>query len=303
MNLKDKKFLAPMSGINDIAFRILCKRHGADITSIGLISAEALIRKNKATMDLIRTSKAERPVSIQLFGNEEKKIRDAVKIIEPYADIIDFNFGCPSFKIIKQGYGAWLLQYPDKVRNIVKALRQSTNKPLTIKIRAGLNSIDYNQSLNIAKIIEEEKADALIIHPRSAKQGYSGKADWNLIKVLKSRLKITIVGNGDIFNSNDLKKMIDETGCDSVMVGRGALGNPLIFSEKNKGELKDIKKTFLEYLDIALEHNINKFAHIKMHAMFFFKGFGGSSDMRAKLSTTKNLEQLKELIESSQEIP
>ncbi len=295
--IKNAKILAPLSGINDIAFRLLSREYGADITYIGLVNAEAIVRGNKTTLDLIKTIPKERPVGIQLFGDNPNKISKAVKIVEPYADIIDFNFGCPSFKIIKQGYGAYLLEFPDKVEAIVKSLRQSTKKFLTIKMRAGLNDIDYHKALNIGKIIEKAGADALIIHPRSAKQGYSGKANWDLIAYLKKNLSIPIIGNGDIFKSDDIKRMYEITKCDAVMIGRGALGNPFIFQGKDNKSITEIREAFMKYLKYAKEFNITKnFAHIKMHALFFFKGFEGSSKLRLKLSKTKDLNELEHLI-------
>ena len=212
--LDGKLMLAPMHNITNIAFRLMCKKYGASLVSTELLSANAISRKNKSVMELAITDDSEKPVAIQLFSQNTENIVKAAKIIENNFDIIDFNLGCPSERIMAQGSGGALLKRKNKIAEIIRELSNNINIPITVKIRSGVNKRNIN-ALEIAKICEENGASGIIIHARTIEQGYSGKADLNIIKKLKENLKIPIIGNGDVFSGEDAKKMFDETGCDS----------------------------------------------------------------------------------------
>lgn len=209
LDIKGKMGLAPMSGINDLAFRMLCKDYGASLVSIGLISSDAISRENLKTDSMLTICQEERPISIQLFGTNEDTLIRSLKIAEKKADIIDFNAGCPDSKIMNQGCGAKLLDNPDKLIKIVKVLRKNTTKPLTIKLRIGNKSVI--DLVKLAKMLEIESVDGIIVHPRTASQKYMGRSDWEVIKEVKSSVKIPVIGNGDVNSLNDSDKMIKLT--------------------------------------------------------------------------------------------
>lgn len=300
LELKNKVFLAPMADINDIAFRVLCKRAGAGLICLEMVNANAIVRNNKATLRKIKFSEEEKPVSIQIFGVKEDVIAEAAKIIEKQgADIIDFNLGCPYEKVLRQGAGAALLKRPTKIGSIIKTLVNAVNIPITVKIRK------CKKGLEIAKIIEKNGASAIAVHPRTIKQGYSGKADWHFIKQIKENVSIPVIGSGDILDYKDVPKMLKYTGCDFVMIGRGCIGNPHIFREtldfldkKEVVKLSGSEKIglFFEYLELAKKFDINNFSHLKRQALNFTKGIKGSVKFRDKLSRVTDIETLYKLV-------
>src|SRR3989344_8644635 len=223
MNLKNPFILAPMAGYSDIAFRILCKKYEASLCYTEQISAIALKNENRKTLELIRTSSEDKPVSLQLSGRDRKILSEVIKKHEKNYDYIDLNFGCPSKKIVKCGYGSALLKEKNYVKELLKYLSSNMKKPLTIKMRSGFKK---DEALELVKVMEPY-VYAVAIHARTREQGYTGKADWDVIKRVKANTSIPIIGNGDIFTSEDAIKMLDYAKCDYVMVGRGALGNPL----------------------------------------------------------------------------
>jgi tRNA-dihydrouridine synthase B len=293
-NIKlNNAFLAPMADINDIAFRVLCKRAGAGLICSEMVNANAIVRNNKATLKKIKFSDEEKPISIQIFGAKEDIISEAAKIVEKSgADIIDFNLGCPYDKVLRQGAGAALLKRPKKIGLIIKKLVESVSIPVTAKIRK------CDKGIEIAKIIEENGASAIAVHPRTVKQGYSGKADWHFIKEIKENVSIPVIGSGDVFNFRDVKKMMKYTGCDGVMIGRGCIGNPNIFREVV--EEKEIKidkiELFFEYFRLCKEFGIDKFAHINRQALNFTKGIRSSGKFRNELSKVRDVDKLIELM-------
>jgi len=233
-------FVAPMASISDAAFRLICLKNGFSLAFTEMISANALVRKNKATLLLLQKTKEEKNFAPQIFGQNTKNLVNAAIILEKEygASIIDINFGCPASKIIKQGAGSALLKRPSKIKEIVSSVKKNINIPLSCKIRTGITKQNIN-ALEISKIIQDADADILTIHARTQSQGYSGNADWNIIKEIKNKIKIPIIGNGDINSKEDINKIIKETNCDGVMIGRAAKNNPLLLTNKNNNVFKD----------------------------------------------------------------
>ena len=310
-----KGFLAPMAGVSDPALRLQCKKKGAglvvtEFTSIhSIIAKEKQLKEKKKTIqDFIEFSESERPLSIQLFGSDLLALEKAAKIVEPFFDIIDYNMGCPAPHITQQMAGAALLQEANLTKQIFRTLKNAVSKPITLKIRLGATDASRYLFKEIAQIAEDEGIEMITLHPRTISQGYSGKADWKMIKELKEISNIPIVGNGDIINPEDAKSMLDETGCDYVMIGRGAMGNPFLFEQINdylktgsyrEYSFNDRLNSFFDYLDLTTQYKI-KFANIKSQAIRFTKGMIGGSKLRAKISLSKNLEELKKIMQESQ---
>ena len=233
VKIKNQIVLAPMAGISSTTYRSICKKMGAGLVVAEMVSDKALVYESKKTFDLLKMNEEERPISQQIFGSEEKTMAEAAKIVVDYMhpDIIDINMGCPVPKVaIRNGAGSGLLKHPEKVYNIVKAVVDAVDIPVTVKIRSGWDDKNINAT-EIAKICEKAGASAIFVHPRTRKQGYSGLSDWNIIKEVVNTVSIPVIGNGDIKTCYDAKKMLAETGCTAVMIGRGALGNPWLIKE------------------------------------------------------------------------
>ncbi len=303
-----KAFLAPMAGVSDPALRLICKELGAglvvtEFTSIHKIVA--LDQKQAKIAEFIEYAEQERPLSIQLFGSDVDTLAKAVRLVDPYFDIIDYNMGCPAPHITCQMAGAALLQEPELTRAIFRTLVANTSKPVTLKMRAGVQKPDRFRE--IAKIAEEEGIQMITLHARTLHQGYSGKADWNLITELKKLVKIPIVGNGDIRTPEDAKRMLDETGCDYVMIGRAACQNPFLFTQINQylqtGRYAEISfeerlTYFFKYLDYARKYPTISFANIKLQAMNFTRGAKGGKELRVKIGKVQDVEELKGTLNS-----
>ena len=296
-----------MAGINDRAFRQLCKEQGAGLIFSEMISSPALCRNNKATWGLIDLDEDERPYAIQLFGQKTEWIAKAMLLVEEkYSpDIIDFNLGCPAAKIICQGSGAALLLRTNRIQEILSECTKKLNTPLTVKIRSGPEKNKIN-AVEVAKICEQAGVCAITVHPRTTTQGYSGKSDWKIIKEVKEAVKIPVIGNGDINTPEDAKKMIEETGCDYVMIGRAAMKNPYIFKQMNdyfsKGKYdeatEDTKKNILKrYMELADQYKV-KFSSIKIHVQQFTIGIKGGAKLRHQLTLTKSIDELKIILNS-----
>ena len=231
LKLENWLIMAPMAGITSLPFRLIVKKLGAGLVTTEMISAEGLIRGQKTTLSYLKSHPDERPLSVQIFGSKpEVMARAAGIVVKAGANIVDINMGCPVKKIIKTGAGGALLRSPQRVKEIVTAVRRSCQVPLTVKIRAGW-STDKSVAVETALLIEDCGADAVTIHPRFVKQGFSGKADWNIIADVKEQLKIPVIGNGDVLDPSLALQMKGQTGCDGVMIGRGAIGNPWIFKQ------------------------------------------------------------------------
>ena len=306
-----KAFLAPMAGVSDPALRLQCKQMGAglvvtEFTNIhSIIAKEKQLKENMKTIqEFIEYSEQERPLSVQLFGSDLFALEKAAKIVEPYFDIIDYNMGCPAPHVTKQMAGGALLQEVNLTQQIFQTLVNAVKKPVTLKIRSGVTDASKFLFREIAEIAEDEGIQMITLHPRTVSQGYSGNADWNLIKELKEISSIPIVGNGDITTPEDAKKMIDETNCDYVMIGRGAMGNPFLFEQINdylknntyqEYSFKDRLDSFFEYLHLTSKYKI-KFANLKGQAMRFTKGMKGGSKIRSKITFATNIEELEKIM-------
>lgn len=226
---KKGALLAPLAGISNLPFRLLAREQGCALAYTEMISSNGLIRKTAKTYEYLKTSAEDRPLGAQIFGADPQIMADAARIVESIGvDLIDINMGCPVKKVIKAGAGAILMKDPELSARIIEVVKKAVKIPVTVKIRSGWNRSSIN-AVEIAKIAENSGADAITIHARTADQGYSGHADWKIIAAVKKAVKIPVIGNGDIRQPQDAVKMLAETDCDAVMVGRGSLGNPWIF--------------------------------------------------------------------------
>ncbi|MEK7851329.1 MAG: tRNA dihydrouridine synthase DusB [Deltaproteobacteria bacterium] len=304
LKLENNLILAPMAGITNLPFRLMCKEEGAGLVFSEMVSAMAIVRNSQKTSALLRTDEKERPLAVQLFGSEPKILAEAARIVEGVgADIIDINMGCPAKKVVSTGAGSSLLKDPFKIKEIIEAVRSAAKVPFTVKIRSGwdVKSINY---LEIGRIAEECGADAITLHSRTTAQQFGGHSDWSHIAELKKAVKIPVIGNGDVKTPEDAKKMLDETGCDGVMIGRGALGNPWIFSRT----LKYLKEGIVllpppeEEVFSAIRHHIEGLVEFmgersavkefRKHIGWYTKGLPHSSDFRRTAIHIDNLEDL-----------
>lgn len=313
MNIKDVKLenpyiLAPMAGVTDLPFRLLCKEQGAGLLCMEMISAKALLYKNRNTKALLTIHPQEYPVSLQLFGSDPYIISEIAKQIEelPF-QILDINMGCPVPKVVKNGEGSALMKNPKLVYEIVYQTARAIQKPVTVKIRKGFDE-DHVNAVEIAKIIEEAGGAAVAVHGRSREQYYSGKADWEIIRKVKEAVSIPVIGNGDVTSGERAVALREQTGCDGVMIGRGAQGNPWIFRElveyDRTGRLPErpskevIKETMLRHarLQIEFKGNYLGIREMRKHVAWYTKGMEGSAKLRDDINKVESYEELKELL-------
>ena len=267
VEINGKIVVAPMAGISNMTFRRICKSMGASLVVAEMVSDKAITYGNEKTFELLRMNDDERPISQQIFGSDVKSFVEAAKIVEEKMkpDIIDINMGCPVPKVaVKNQAGSALLKNPEKVGEIIKAVVGAVNVPVTVKIRSGWDQSSIN-AVEIAKIAEANGASAITVHARTRAQGYAGKADWNIIKEVVNAVDIPVIGNGDVVSCYDAKKMLDETGCSAVMIGRGLLGNPWLIKEcveyLESGKLPEVID-YNEKIDM-MEYHLNKLCEDK----------------------------------------
>ena len=303
--LKGRAVLSPMAGVTNVAFRVLAKRYGAAMTYTEFVSSHAIVRGSEKTNEMLETDPIEKPVVVQLFGSGVEEVVSAAKTVEPDFDVIDVNCGCPAWKVIKIGAGSELLKKPEGIAHFISKMTSAVNKPVTVKIRTGIDDKNIN-AVEVAKICEDAGAAAIAIHGRTQKQGYSGVADWNIIKEVKDAVSVPVIGNGDVFTPETFKERLEQSGVDYIMIARGALGNPYIFTQIEsylKDETYDEKnklEQFSEYLALAIKHKIS-FSTIKMNTPNFTKGIVGGAKIREQLNTCKTIEELKQIIDTARE--
>ncbi len=294
ITIPNRLVLAPMAGVTNEAFRIICKEYNAGLVMAEMVSDKAIGFQNKKTLGMTKVNKIEHPISMQIFGSDVESMVNAAKYIDECsdADIIDINMGCPVNKVAKKALaGASLLQYPDKVYEIVKNVVEAVKKPVTVKIRAGWDSEHIN-CVEIAKLCEKAGASAITVHGRTRAQMYQGKANLDYIKAVKEAVSIPVIGNGDIVDIESAKHMLEYTGCDAIAIARGALGNPFLFRELdayfNKGEIiskatnAEIYETIVKHYNYLLELKGAHLAMLEMrsHISWYIKGMPGSAKIK-----------------------
>lgn len=310
IELENNVILAPMAGVTDLPYRLLCKEQGCGLVYTEMVSAKAIYYNNKNTKLLMQIDERERPVAVQLFGSEPDLMADMAKRIteeNPLIDIIDINMGCPVPKVVNNNEGSALMKNPRLIGEIVKKVSTAIDKPLTIKIRKGFDESNIN-AVEVAKIAEENGAAAIGVHGRTREQYYSGKADWDIIRQVKDAVSIPVLGNGDVFAPEDAKRLLEETDCDGILIGRGAQGNPWIFSRiihyLETGEvlpnptLDEIIDTINRHLEMLSEYKGSYTAvrEMRKHISWYTKGLPGSAHIRREINSTQSMEELKEKI-------
>ena len=307
VELNNPFILAPMAGVCDLPFRLLCKEKGAAMVCTEMVSAKAIYYNNKNTKELLTIDKNEGPVSLQLFGSEPKLMAEMAKRIEeiPF-NILDFNMGCPVPKVVNNGEGSALMKNPVLAGHIIEAMANAISKPVTVKIRAGFDSEHIN-AVEIAKIAENSGAAAITVHARTREQYYSGKADREIIRLVKEAVTIPVIGNGDIDCYESAKHMLEYTGCDGVAIGRGAEGNPWIFEELNakyagfdynKPSLEEVKEMIMRHARMLIDYKGEYIGirEMRKHAAWYTAGFKGASKLRGRLNEASSIESLEEII-------
>lgn len=307
LKLANNVILAPMAGISDLPYRRIMKEFGVGLVFTEMVSANGLIRAGRRTRELLRSDTGEHPLGIQLFGDDPAVLASAAELVRDDGELLDLNLGCPVNKVVRSGAGSALLRDPLKVGRIVAAVRRSTDLPLTVKIRSGWDQRTLN-FLEVSRVAVEEGVDAVALHPRPRSQGFSGQADWEQIARLKEALPVPVIGSGDIFTAADALAMVDKTGCDAVMIGRGGYGNPWLIRDilaKQQGKEPE-PPTAAERLAVALRHlelfhetygETKTARDMRKHLCWYCRGLTGAGAFRSAVNhahTTADLRRLAE---------
>lgn len=309
VTLENRYILGPMAGVTDLPFRLLCKEQGAGLLCMEMVSAKAILYNNKNTETLLEIHPDEQPVSLQFFGSDPKIMSEMAKRVEerPF-DIMDINMGCPVPKVVKNGEGSALMKNPKLVHEIVSAMVKAINKPVTVKIRKGFDDTCIN-AVEIAKIIEDAGAAAVAVHGRTREQYYSGTADWEIIRQVKEAVSIPVIGNGDVTSPQKAEELVKQTGCDGIMIARGAQGNPWIFSEmiayEQTGQLPDrptrreVREMMLRHARLQLQYKREYLGirEMRKHVAWYTKGLQGSAKLREEINRVESYAELEELLE------
>ncbi len=309
VTLENNIILAPMAGVTDLPFRLLCKEQGAGLVCTEMISAKAILYKNKNTDALMEIHPEEMPVSLQLFGSDPDIISEMAKQIEEHPfSVLDINMGCPVPKVVNNGEGSALMKNPKLVGEIVSAVVKAVKKPVTVKIRSGFDAEHIN-AVEIAKIIEDSGAGAVAVHGRTREQFYAGAADWEVIAEVKNAVSIPVIGNGDITDGEGAAKMLHDTGCDGILIGRAARGNPWIFREitsyLDNGTLpeppskEERKETMLRHAKLQMQYKgeYTGVREMRKHVSWYTAGMPHSAKLRDAVNAVENFAALEELIE------
>jgi len=308
VTLPNRYILGPMAGVTDLPFRVLCKEQGAGLLCMEMVSAKAILYNNKNTESLLEIHPDEQPVSLQFFGSDPKIMSEMAKRVEerPF-DIMDINMGCPVPKVVRNGEGSALMKNPKLVYEIVSAMVKAIDKPVTVKIRKGFDDSCIN-AVEIAKIVEEAGAAAVAVHGRTREQYYSGQADWDIIRQVKEAVSIPVIGNGDVTSPQKAEELVKQTGCDGIMIARGAQGNPWIFSEmityEETGTLperpgkEEVRDMMLRHARLQLKYK-GEFIGIRemrKHVAWYTKGLSGSAKLREEINKVESYQELEELL-------
>lgn len=309
VELDNNLILAPMAGVTDLPFRMLCKEQGCGLLYTEMVSAKAILYNNRNTKELLKVREEERPIAVQLFGSDPDIVSDMAAQIEdgPY-DIIDINMGCPVPKVVNNGEGSALMKNPKLVEAILSSMVKKLKKPVTVKFRKGFDE-DHVNAVEIARIAESCGVSAVAVHGRTREQYYSGKADWNIIRQVKEAVKIPVIGNGDIWKPEDAKRMMEETGCDGLMIARGAQGNPWLFGRINHyldtGELlpepdrEEICRMIMRHarLQTELKGEIPGMKEMRKHIAWYTAGLPHSAGIRRACNQVETLPELAALLQ------
>lgn len=308
VELSNPLILAPMAGVTDLPFRLLCKEQGAGLVCMEMISAKAIAFHNRNTKKLMQIDPGERPVSLQLFGSDPDIISEIAREIEeePF-DILDINMGCPVPKIVGNGEGSALMKAPKLVEQIVSKTVRAIKKPVTVKIRKGFDE-DHVNAVEIARIAEASGAAAIAVHGRTREQYYSGQADWKIIRQVKEAVKIPVLGNGDVDSPKKAKALFEETGCDGILIGRAARGNPWLFhqirtyletgEEESRPSMEELRSMMLRHARMQIDYkgDYTGIREMRKHISWYTAGYPHSARLRAQVNSVESFEELEELI-------